>query len=89
MQDNLPDPRSAALATCIYSQVKAAIQNLILGSVYIEHVGVYQVRNHTTGLTGVVELCKPRLMTLSAKARRDGLHQVRAMARMCAGWQRP
>ncbi len=58
-------------------QVKAAIQNIILGTMYIEHVGVFRVRNHSTGLLAVMELCKPRLMTMSAKARREGQHQVK------------
>lgn len=58
-------------------QVQTTINNLIVGKIYIQHTGTYTVRNHSTGLTAVMELVKPKLLTFSLKTRRQSQNLVR------------
>ena len=59
-------------------QVQTTINNLIVGKIYIQHTGTYTVKNVDTGLTAVMELVKPKLMTLSTKSRNEHLVRIHA-----------
>ena len=65
-----------SLMLCVRSQVRTAIQNLILGQICVEHTGVYRVCSHTTGLTAVMELVKPKQLLFTAKSRKEAQHMV-------------
>ena len=65
-------------------QVQTTINNLILGKIYIQHTGTYTVRNHDTGLTAVLELVKPKMMTFSLKSRKESQHLVRTISSNCS-----
>ncbi|KAK9917165.1 hypothetical protein WJX75_001500 [Coccomyxa subellipsoidea] len=62
----------------VYSwhKVQTTINNLIVGKIYIQHTGTYTVRNHDTGLTAVLELVKPKMMTFSLKSRKESQHLI-------------
>ncbi|CAL8463373.1 g2907 [Coccomyxa elongata] len=57
----------------LWHKVQTTINNLIVGKIYIQHTGTYTVKNMDTGLTAVMELVKPKLMTLSTKSRNEHL----------------
>jgi hypothetical protein len=56
-------------------KVRVAISNLVMGQPVVDHFGTYTV-DSTSGLKAVVELCKPKLLTFSAQARKDSQHMV-------------
>lgn len=58
-------------------QVQTTINNLIVGKIYIQHMGTYTVKNLNTGLTAVMELVKPKMITFSLKSRKESQHLVR------------
>ena len=73
---NLAAWRHVPDALCASLQVRTAIQNIIMGQIYVEHTGVYRVYNHVTGLTAVMELVKPKQLVFSAKMRKAAQHVV-------------
>ena len=68
--------QAAAMSKGVSVKVRVAISNLVMGQPVVDHFGVYTV-DSTSGLTAVVELCKPKLLTFSAQSRKDSQHMVR------------